>query len=95
MALPFASAERNHNDERLRRLVSVGPYALRGVAHLKSYLGLILMLKHIIRNFIESSTRQCPAICGGRLVDLDSDRRDDRRPFGDLGFDEVAEFFWR
>ena len=42
-----------------------------------------------------SSVAQCPAICGGRLVDLDSDRRDDRRPFGDLGFDEVAEFFWR
>ena len=29
------------------------------------------------------------------LVDLDSDRRDERRPFGDLGFNEAPEFFWR
>jgi hypothetical protein len=52
MALPFASAERNHNDERLRRLVSVGRYALRGVADLKRYLGLILMLKHIVSEIL-------------------------------------------
>jgi hypothetical protein len=39
--------------------------------------------------------RAAPRFAGSRLVDLDSDRRDERRPFDNLGFDEAPEFFWR